>query len=142
MQQHGDQRVDDRSPTEDDGHHGRGCGSLVNGRSGPQREHQGECTQGTGDTRDQAPLNTHRGQTPIRTTNLQQDRRGDANNSISDADKQEGLQTRMWGFGPHRHVAATLVQDHSVHTPREHRQECENQPRITRTSRRRSRIHY
>ncbi|MFN9957800.1 MAG: hypothetical protein ACK55I_32240, partial [bacterium] len=94
-----------------------------------------------GRTGDQAPLDAHRGQAPIRSPGLEHDRGGHADDRVGDADEEEGLEAGVGGLRPHGHVATSLVQDDPVDPPGDDRQEGVDQPGVAGGGRRGSRIH-
>ena len=126
---HGDDGVDDGSASKDDGHDS-GCSSaFVDGGSGTESEHQGERTESARGARDEAPGDAAiRAKGEVGTPHFENQGGGDTDESVGDANKEEGFEASIGGFRAHGHEAAAFVKKHTIDTPGEDGEESKEDP--------------
>ena len=96
---------------------GSGRSAFENGGSRAKRQDQRESAKGTCRASDEAPGDAAASEAPVRTAQFQHGSRSDADQGISDADKQKGFEASVRCLGAHGHEAASFVQEDTINAP-------------------------
>ena len=125
---HGDNCVHDGCSSENDGHD-RSCGgTFEDGGGSAESEDERERTEGPCGASDEAPGDAAASEAPVRPTQFQHGSCRDADQGISDADEEKGLQAGVRCLSAHGHEAAAFVKEDTIDAPGQDGEEGKDNP--------------